>query len=141
MSRALALLLLSALAGAALPADPPGLAGHYRYVAYTVERPDGHSLKLADLGAIEATLDVSPTTITLHMKMANGQSVDESARVVEWAVGPRGGHWLAQWPDMDYPVKAVIGVSGKGFTSETHFDNPKDPLRYGTTERAVLERE
>ena len=147
-----ALCLLPVLAiSVASAADADRISGHYRYTGYQVTLPNGRVIGLKEMGASEASLDISvPTrTITLHMTMGTGRVVDESARIVEWAVGPTGGYWIAQWPDMKYAVKAVITVAGAvpgasagtRLTSETRFDQPQDMDRFGTVERAVLERQ
>ena len=140
----IALCLLPVLAFAvASAADADRISGHYRYSGYQVTLPNGRVIGLKEMGATEASLDISvPTrTITLHMTMGTGRVVDESARIVEWAVGPAGGYWIAQWPDMKYPVKAVISVAGTRLTSETRFDHADDMDRFGTIERAVLDRQ
>ncbi|MFM2287091.1 MAG: hypothetical protein RL684_234 [Pseudomonadota bacterium] len=139
-----ALCLVPVLAIAiASAADADRISGHYRYTSYQVTLPNGRVIGLKEMGASEASLDISvPTrTITLHMTRGTGRVVDESARIVEWAVGPTGGYWIAQWPDMKYPVKAVISVAGTRLTSETHFDHADDMDRFGTIERAVLDRQ
>jgi len=50
------------------------------------------------------------------------------------------GYWVAQWPDMKGPVRANVTLVGEVLTSDSRFDDRSDPLRYGSTEHAVLKR-
>lgn len=75
--------------------------GHYRYQDYSATLPDGGVLKLQDLGAKDAFLDISEDgTITLRMTMLTGNPVVHSAKVLEAYFAQGKGHWVAQWPDM-----------------------------------------
>jgi hypothetical protein len=84
---------------------------------------------------------VPARAITLRMTMGTGRVIEQSARIIEWAVGANGGYWIAQWPEMKYPVKALITVTGTRLASETRFDHAEDMDRFGTVERAVLDRQ
>ena len=127
----------------AFAADADRVSGHYRYTDYKVTLPNGRVIGLKEMGASDASLDITVPgrTITLRMTMGTGRVEEQSARIIEWSVGPTGGYWVAQWPDMKYPVKAVITIAGRRLTSETRFDEPTDMDRFGTVERAVLDRQ
>jgi hypothetical protein len=127
------------LSGAASAADLSTVAGHYRYDQYAVTLPDGRVLHLKDLGASEGFLDISGTGITLRMTMLAGNTVTESAKVLEAHFDKGAGYWIAQWPDMTGPVRARITLVGDVLTSDTRFDNRADP-QYGSSEHAVLKR-
>jgi hypothetical protein len=115
------------------------LAGHYRYERYSVTLPSGRVLALSDLGATEAFLDISDTgSITLRMTMKAGNTIRETAKVVEAHFAQGRGYWIAQWPDMSKPVRAEIKISGSTLTSDTSFDDRSDAQRYGSVEHAVL---
>ena len=127
------------LSGVASAADLSAVAGHYRYEQYAVTLPDRRVLHLKDLGASEAFLDVSDAGITLLMTMVAGNTVTQSAKVMEAHFDKGAGYWIAQWPDMKGPVRAIITLVGDTLTSDTHFDNSADP-QFGSTEHAVLKR-
>jgi hypothetical protein len=121
--------------------DLSAVAGHYRYEEYDVSLPNGRVLHLGDLGATDAFLDISPTgTITLRMTMKAGNTVTQTAKVLEAHFEQGKGYWIAQWPDMSKPVKAQIAISAQTLTSDTSFDDRSDADRYGTVEHAVLRK-
>jgi len=134
----LTLLVLFA-GGIASAGDLTQLAGHYRYEQYAVTLPDGRVLHLKDLGASDAFLDVSDVDITLRMTMLAGNTVTQSAKVLEAHCAKGEGYWIAQWPDMKGPVRANITLVGNVLTSDTKFDNRADP-QFGSSEHAVLKR-
>src|ERR1700685_1863754 len=77
----LAALLISGLATAG---DISPVVGHYRYKDYAATLADGRVIKLQDMGATDAFLDISEDgVITLRMTMAAGNSVVQSAKVLE----------------------------------------------------------
>jgi hypothetical protein len=119
--------------------DLTQLAGHYRYEQYAVTLPDGRVLHLKDLGASDAFLDVSDVGITLRMTMLAGNTVTQSAKVLEAHCSKGEGYWIAQWPDMKGPVRANITLVGDVLTSDTKFDKRADP-QFGSSEHAVLKR-
>jgi hypothetical protein len=127
------------LSGATRAADLSAVAGHYRYEQYAVTLPNGRVLQLKDLGASEAFLDISQTEITLRMTLARGDTITQSAKILEAHFDKGTGYWKAQWPDMKGPVRANITLVGDVLTSDTRFDNQADP-QYGSTEHAVLKR-
>jgi hypothetical protein len=133
---ALTMFLISAGASAG---DLSAVAGHYRYEQYAVTLPDGRVLQLKDLGASEAFLDISDRGITLRMNMLAGNSVTQSAKILEAHFTNGKGYWLAQWPDMKSPVRANITLVGDVLTSDTRFDNRAD-LQFGSNEHALLKR-
>jgi hypothetical protein len=137
------LLLIAVLLGPATAAADglDSIAGHYVYTDYQVSLPNGKRLGLSDLGAREATLDVSAAgTITLRMKMSSGAVVTQTARVLETHVENGVGYWVARWPDMSYPVRAQFRMSSETLTTETKFENRADTERFGSVERATLRR-
>jgi hypothetical protein len=132
------MLLYSAFSSAG---ELSAVAGHYHYEQYNVTLPNGRVLALRDLGATDAVLDISDSgTITLRMTMKAGNTVTETARVLEAHFVQGRGYWIAQWPDMRKPVKAQITISGNGLTSDTSFDDQSDTQRYGSVEHAVLRK-
>jgi hypothetical protein len=134
--------LIVVLAGSVASAgDLSPVVGHYRYQDYAATLADGRVIKLQDMGATDAFLDVSEDgTITLRMTMAVGNPIVQSAKVLEAHFVSGKGYWVAQWPDMTYPVRANVTLVGGVLTSDSRFDDRSDPLRYGSTERAVLRR-
>jgi hypothetical protein len=118
------------------------VAGHYRYEQYSVTLPNGRVLGLNDLGATNAFLDISETgTITLRMTMKAGNTIEQTAKVLESHFAKAKGYWIAQWPDMNYPVRAQIKISASTLTSDTRFDDRSDTERFGSIEHAVLRKE
>jgi len=134
----LVVLLISGLAAAG---DISPVVGHYRYQDYAATLADGRVIKLQDMGATDAFLDVSEDgVITLRMTMAVGNPIVQSAKVLEAHFASGKGYWVAKWPDMTYPVRAGVTLVGELLTSDSRFDDKSDPLRYGSTEHAVLLR-
>jgi hypothetical protein len=132
----LALVFVSATASAG---DLTAIAGHYTYTDYSVSLPSGRVMHLEDLGAVSATLDISESnSLTLRMVMRSGQVVTETAKIVEIHFANGSGYWLAQWPDMTYPVKALISVRGSTLSSVTKFEKASDSERFGSVENATL---
>ncbi len=85
------------------------VAGHYHYEQYNVTLPNGRVLALRDLGATDAFLDISDSeTITLRMTMKAGNTVTETARVLEAHFAQGKG-------------KAQITISADGQISDTSF--------------------
>ena len=75
------------------------LAGHYRYEQYSVTLPNGRVLALKDLGATDAFLDIADTgTITLRMTMKAGNTVTETAKVMDVHVSQGKGFGLLNGP-------------------------------------------
>jgi hypothetical protein len=128
------------MSGVVAAGDLSAVAGHYRYEQYAVTLSDGRVLHLKDLGGSEAFLDVSDTGITLRMTMVAGNTVAQSAKILEAYFDKGAGYWIAQWPDMKGPVRANITLVGDVLTSDTRFDNRADAQQYGSSEHAVLKR-
>jgi len=126
----------------AAAADLSQVAGYYRYDTYSVKLPNGRELGLNDLGATEAFLDISKSgTITLRMRMRAGKTVTQTAHVIQAQFSVPAGYWIAQWPDMAYPVRAEIKLARGGtLISDTHFTDRSDPARFGSVEHAVLRK-
>jgi hypothetical protein len=134
----LAALLLSGLATAG---DISPVVGHYRYKDYAATLADGRVIKLQDMGATDAFLEISEDgVITLRMTMAAGNPIVQSAKVLEAHFAGGKGYWVAKWPDMTYPIRANVTLVGELLTSDSRFDDKSDPMRYGSTEHAVLRR-
>ncbi len=142
MKTLIAGLALLVMPGLVVAGPLAGIAGHYRYEQYSVTLPNGRVLGLADLGAADASLDISDATgtITLRMTMRAGHTVVQTAKVVEASVNKGKGYWIAQWPDMSYPVRAMLAVSAGALTTDTRFDNRADAERFGSLEHAVLRK-
>lgn len=137
------LLNLTALliSGLAMAGDISSVAGHYRYEDYAATLADGRVIKLQDMGATDAFLDISEDgVITLRMTMTTGNPVVQSAKVLEAHFVSGKGYWVAKWPDMTYPVRANVTLVGELLTCDSRFDDKSDPLRYGSTEHAVLRK-
>jgi hypothetical protein len=127
------------LSGVGRAGELSAVAGHYRYEQYAVTLASGRVLQLKDLGASEAFLDISETEITLQMTMTHGNTVTQSAKILEAHFGKGVGYWKAKWPDLKGPIRANITLVGGVLTSDTRFENQADP-QYGSSEHAVLTR-
>jgi len=122
-------------------ADAVAIAGRYRYEQYVVTLPNGRVIGLKDLGATDAILEITSSgTITLRMTLSSGKEVNQSAKMVSLRFSQGKGYWIAQWPDMSYPVRAEISIAGGVLTSDTRFDDRSDAERFGSTEHAVLKK-
>jgi hypothetical protein len=129
------------VSGIAIAGDISPVVGHYRYQEYAATLADGRVIKLQDMGATDAFLDISEDgVITLRMTMATGNPIVQSANVLEAHFVGGKGYWVAKWPDMTYPVRANVTLVGELLTSDSRFDDKSDPLRYGSAEHAVLKR-
>lgn len=127
--------------GVVVAGDISPVVGHYRYQDYAATLADGRVLKLQDLGATDAFLDISEDgVITLRMTMTAGNPIVQSAKVLEAHFVGGKGYWVAQWPDMTYAVRANVTLLDGVLTSDSRFDDKSDPQRYGSTEHAVLKR-
>src|ERR1700722_16533931 len=98
------------LSGTGRAGELSAVVGHFRYEQYAVTLPSGRVLQLKDLGASEAFLDISESEITLRMTMTLGNTVTQSAKVLEAHFKKGVGYWKAQWPDMKATVRANITV-------------------------------
>ena len=135
------LFLIVLLPAGAVADDLSAVAGHYRYEQYSVTLPNQRVLRLGDLGATEAFLDISATgTITLRMTLKAGNVVTETAKILEAHFTGLKGYWIAQWPDMASPVRAQISPVDGGIVSDTRFDDRSDTARFGSVEHAVLRK-
>lgn len=140
MKKYLVAVMACVISGVAAAGDLSAVAGHYRYEQYAVTPADGRVLHLKDLGASEAFLDVSEAGITLRMTMLGGNTVTQSAKVLEAHFDKGAGYWMVQWPDMKGPVRANITLVGDVLTSDTRFDNRADAQQYASSEHAMLKR-
>jgi hypothetical protein len=127
--------------GVTAAGDISPVVGHYRYQDYTATLADGRVMKLQDMGATDAFLDISEDgVITLRMTMTTGNPVVQTAKVLEAHFISGKGYWVAKWPDMTYPVRADVTLVGELLTSDSRFDDKSDPMRYRSTEHAVLRK-
>jgi hypothetical protein len=113
--------LVGLLACAATAAgDISEVVGHYRYQDYAATLADGRVIKLQDMGATDAFLDISEdAVITLRMTMTTGNPIVQSAKVLEAHFVSGKGYWVAKWPDMTYPVRANVTLVGELLTSDS----------------------
>lgn len=126
----------------AIAGDIDKIAGKYVYTQYQVSTPSGKKLGLADLGAKTVALEIrANSTIVMHMTMLNGGVVTTTADVSKTSVGDNSGYWIAQWPDMNYPVRSDFKFDSSVLTYEIRFRMEGDSARYGMTERATLVRQ
>lgn len=117
------------------------LAGQYNYEYYRLIMLSGRMLGLKELGATSATLDIDAQgTLTLRMKMTNGKTITQIARILEVKLDGNNGYWIAQWPDMSYPVDTNISFEGNKLINRTQFENTADTPRFGSVEEALLRR-
>ena len=121
--------------------DLSPIAGRYVYDQYQVTLPRGRTLGFKDLNARSADLDLrNDAKVVLYMKMLDGSVARTEARIIEAKVGAGKGYWLAQWPDMDYPVLANFKYHDDVLEYTIKFENPNDKLRYGSMEKATLRK-
>jgi hypothetical protein len=117
------------------------IVGRYLYSDYAVTLPNGRVLHLRDINATSASLDVTAAdTVTLRMTMGSGEVVVQTAQILEAHLMNGIGFWRAKWPDMNYAVRTDFTVKGDTLTTVTKFDNPFDERRYGSVERATLNK-
>lgn len=141
MSKVLFAALLLALPTLASAGELSPIVGRYSYSDYAVTLPNGRVLHLRDINATSASLEVTGSdTVTLHMTMASGEVVVQTAQLLEAHLTNGVGYWRAKWPDMNYAVRTEFTVKGDTLTTVTKFDNPFDERRYGSVERATLKK-
>jgi hypothetical protein len=127
--------------GAVSSAEIGAIAGRYVYDSYKATLRNGASLSLRQLGAKSATLEILPNmALKMEMKMLNGTSTITTAKILELSTSGSRGYFMAQWPDMKYPVKEEFTVIPSGLKYVIHFTNPADAMRYGGKEEATLKR-
>jgi len=78
--------------------------------------------------------------LVVLLRFHAGNAVTETAKVIQAQFAGPTGYWIAQWPDMTYPVRAELRLEQGALISETRFNEPSDPARYGSVEHAVLSR-
>lgn len=117
------------------------LAGHYTYESYRMTMLSGQVLGLKELGYTAATLDIDAQgTLTRRMTMTNGKVVTETAKILEVKLDDNSGYWIAQWPDIRYPVQADISFERGRLVSRTQFEDLADTPRFGNVELAIMHR-
>jgi hypothetical protein len=127
--------------GVATSAEIDAITGRYDYASYKTTFWNGASLSLRQLGATSATLEIFPNmTLRMEMKMLNGTSTITKAKILELKTSGSQGYFVAQWPDMKYPVKEEFTVIPDGLKYVIHFTNPADAMRYGGREVATLRK-
>jgi hypothetical protein len=121
--------------------DIEKIAGRYKYESYTIELPNGYKVGLEALGARSVEIEFRKDySIVMFMAMLDGKVVESKATIKEIKIDNGKGYWLAQWPEMDYPVKKEFQFSGDTFEYYIKFENQHDTLRYGSVERAILKK-
>ncbi len=132
------LLLISTLASAG---DIDKIVGKYQYDQYRLWFRDGRVLSLANLGARSATLEIkSDDTLTLNMQMSDGKTIVETATIKQLKIKGNRGYMLAQWPNMNYPVKKNFTLGKNSIRYTIRFEDKSDTARFGSVEEAVLEK-
>ena len=76
--------------------------------------------------------------MTMHMR--DGSDHVSNARILELHLDQGAGYWIAQWPEMAYPVRKDFRMEGGTFSYVIRFDEPTDVYRYGGREQGVLRR-
>jgi hypothetical protein len=118
-----------------------GISGTYVYDTYVFTSPDGQSSGLEALGAKGASLEIiNGNAIRMTMHMRDGSDHVSNARILELHLDQGGGYWIAQWPEMTYPVRKDFRMDGGTFSYVIRFDDPTDVYRYGGMEQGVLRR-
>ncbi|MFZ6780750.1 hypothetical protein ACO0LD_28285 [Undibacterium sp. Ji83W] len=96
---------------------------------------------MSDIGAKSITIEVKKdSTISMKMFMIDGRIIASDALIKEIKVSGNKGYWIAQWPEMNYPVKKVFSFNGSQLEYDIKFENAQDLSRYGMHEHAVLRK-
>lgn len=126
---------------AANPAEIDAISSRYAYESYKATLRNGRSLSLHQLGAKSATLEIfSNMALRMEIRMLNGTFTVTEAKILEFKTFGSRGYFLAQWPDMKYPVKEEFTVIPNGLKYTIRFTDPADAMRYGGKEEATLKR-
>jgi hypothetical protein len=121
--------------------DLTKIAGKYNYEKYELVLSNGKTLSMNDIGAKSINIEFrKDSSIFMEMNMLDGKIVKTSAIIKTIEIDHDKGFWIAQWPDMDYPVRKDFSFHDDLFEYQIRFENKNDPLRYGATEHAVLRK-
>lgn len=121
--------------------DLAKIAGKYNYEQYQLTLGNGTALSMKDIGAKSITIEFRrDSSISMQMNMFDGRVIETSAVIKKIEITDDKGYWIAQWPDMDYPVRKDFSFHGDIFEYRIKFENKNDPMRYGSTENAVLRK-
>jgi hypothetical protein len=136
---AVAVFLLASTAARSAEIDL--ISGQYIYEAYRTTLRNGTALSLQRLGAQSATLAILPNmTLRMDMKMLDGTTTVTKAKILELKVSGQTGYFIAQWPDMNYPVREDFTFTSTRLSYIIRFTNSSDAMRYGSQEEATLKR-
>lgn len=121
--------------------DLSKIAGKYNYEQYQLALSNGKSLSMGDLGAKRITIEFNKdSSIIMEMNMLDGNVIKTNAIIKQTEINGNKGYWIAQWPDMNYPVRKDFSFHDDVFEYQIKFENKDDPIRYGSTEHAVLRK-
>jgi hypothetical protein len=126
-------------AAVACASDLAKIAGKYTYEKYQVTLKDGRVLHFQDLAARGAIIEFrKDATIVMSMHMLDGNTITTNAHIKEIKINGNKGYWIAQWPDMNYPVRKDFSFHDGVFEYEIKFEKKEDRVRYGAVEHALL---
>lgn len=131
--------IASALAGAS---DIDKVSGNYIYSEYRLFTANGKQLGLKDIGARQVTMEIRRNnTLVMNMVMLNGAVTTTTAKVTKINIDGNSGYWIAQWPDMDYPVRSDFEFDKSSLSYSISFQVQRDTVRYGMSEKATLTKQ
>ncbi|MFZ6681865.1 hypothetical protein [Undibacterium sp. Tian12W] len=127
--------------GWACAGDLDKITGKYNYEQYRLTMANGKTLSMSDIGAKSMSIEVKKdSTISMKMFMIDGKIIASDALIKEIKIDGNKGYWIAQWPEMNYPVKKLFSINGSQIEYDIKFENAQDLLRYGMHEHAVLRK-
>ncbi|MFZ6709611.1 hypothetical protein [Undibacterium sp. TC9W] len=134
-------LFLFMASGWACAGDLDKITGKYNYEQYRLTMANGKTLSMSDIGAKSITIEVKKdSTIAMKMFMIDGRTIASDALIKEIKINGNKGYWIAQWPEMNYPVKKLFSINGSQIEYDIKFENAQDLSRYGMHEHAVLRK-
>lgn len=134
-------LFLFMASGWACAGDLDKITGKYNYEQYRLTMANGKTLSMSDIGAKSMTIEVKKdSTIAMKMFMIDGRTIASDALIKEIRINGNKGYWIAQWPEMNYPVKKLFSINGSQIEYDIKFENAQDLSRYGMHEHAVLRK-
>ncbi|MFZ6643139.1 hypothetical protein ACO0LL_25695 [Undibacterium sp. TC4M20W] len=127
--------------GWACAGDLDKITGKYNYEQYRLTMANGKTLSMSDIGAKSMSIEVKKdSTISMKMFMIDGKIIASDALIKEIKIDGNKGYWIAQWPEMNYPVKKLFSINGSQIEYDIKFENAQDLSRYGMHEHAVLRK-
>ena len=121
--------------------DLAKIAGKYNYEKYELTLNNGKTLSMNDIGAKAINIEFrKDSSIFMKMEMLDGKSIETNATINKIEINQNKGYWIAQWPDMNYPVRKDFSFHDDLFEYQIKFDNENDPMRYGAIEHAILRK-